>query len=183
MSDLEHNRKNLRMKGYDYDQYGYYFVTVCVKNKECLFGELINEQVIPNELGNIIINTWFHLKSRFLGIELDEFTLMPNHIHGIIILNEMAAQNLPSQEGAASSAPTLGDVMCAFKSISAIQCNKLRNQTGPLWQRNYYEHIIRNEDSLLKIREYIRNNPLQWALDKNNPQNIKLALPPAQIPS
>ena len=105
---------------------------------------------------------WHDLPARFPTVALDEFTVMPNHIHGIIFLM-----------GAASSAPTLGKVIRAFKSISAIEANKALNRSGqPFWQRSYYEHIIRDEDELHALRQYIRDNPLKWDEDPDNPSNL-----------
>jgi REP element-mobilizing transposase RayT len=108
-------------------------------------------------------------------MELDAFVVMPNHVHGIAVFVG-AGLALPEENGAASSAPTLGDVVRAFKSLSAIHVNRLLRRSGPLWQRNYYEHVIRNERELDKIREYIATNPLRWALDRENPQLSRVAL-------
>ncbi len=110
-------------------------------------------------------------------VNLDVLVLMPNHIHGIINLvppNRKgcvgAGLALPTQ-GAASSAPTLGDVMRAFKSIAAIRTNRMLGRSGqPLWQRNYYERVVRNEKELQQLRQYITENPLKWVLDKENPE-------------
>jgi len=111
---------------------------------------------------------WDELPDRFSGLELDAFMVMPNHVHGVIVLVG-AGLALPNQEGAASGAPTLGDTARVFKSLSAVRVNRFLMRTGPLWQRNYYEHIIRNENSLNKVREYIINNPAQWEFDRENP--------------
>jgi len=115
------------------------------------------------------------LPNRYADIDLDAFVIMPNHVHGIIVLTDTsivgAGLALPEGEGAASGAPTLGDVIRTFKSISAIQVNRLLTRTGqPLWQRNYYEHIIRNDRALDAIRAYIEANPHPWADDPDNPR-------------
>jgi len=127
-----------------------------------------------NDAGRMAEAAWDDLLKRFPNIELDTFGVMPNHIHGIIIIVG-AGLALPKQ-GAASSAPTkdisprLGDVVRAFKSVSAINVNRFLSRLGvPLWQRNYYDHIIRNEESLNRVREYIETNPLRWELDRENP--------------
>ncbi|MDP3028878.1 MAG: transposase [Deltaproteobacteria bacterium] len=167
-----HHRHSIRLKDYDYRQAGGCFVTVCTQNRECLFGDVVDGEMRLNEAGRMTIKTWIGLTDRFPFIELDEFVVMPNHMHGIILI--VGVRLGGPNKGAASSAPTLGDVMRTFKSIAAININRLLERTGrPLWQRNYYEHIIRNEEDLNRIREYITNNPTRWAEDEDNPENIK----------
>ncbi len=163
-----HHRRSIRVRGYDYSQAGAYFVTICAKNREFVFGKIIDTEMRLNDTGRIVQECWNDLPSRFAGIELDAFVTMPNHIHGIIII--VGARLALPKAGAASSAPTLGDIIRAFKSISAINVNRMLSRSGQsLWQRNYYEHVIRNEKSLNKIHEYIIHNPLRWSLDRENP--------------
>ena len=169
-----HHRHSIRLKGYDYSQAGYYFVTICTRNRESMFGDIMDGKMDLNDAGRMAEAAWDDLLKRFPNIELDTFGVMPNHIHGIIIIVG-AGLALPKQ-GAASSAPTkdisprLGDVVRAFKSVSAINVNRFLSRLGvPLWQRNYYDHIIRNEESLNRVREYIETNPLRWELDRENP--------------
>ena len=169
-----YRRHSIRLKGYDYSQTGYYFVTICTRNRECVFGDVVGGKMKLSKIGELVQIAWNDLLKRFRNLELDGFAVMPNHIHGIIIIVG-AGLALPNQ-GAASSAPTkdisprLGDVVRAFKSISAINVNLFLTRSGvPLWQRNYYEHIIRNEESLNCVREYIETNPLRWELDGENP--------------
>jgi REP element-mobilizing transposase RayT len=129
----------------------------------------------------MVTQIWHELPTRYGHIELGQgkFVVMPNHVHGIIHVGALLAapQFAPpgrgdASKGAASSAPTLGNILRAFKSISAIAVNRLLGRSGrSLWQRNYYEHIIRNEHELALTREYIANNPLQWALDRENPDS------------
>jgi putative transposase len=176
----ERNRRSLRVPGFDYSGYGPYFVTICTQDRKHLFGHLRGYEISLNAAGKIVLNCWYDLTARFPEVELDSFTVMPNHVHGIIMIVG-AGLALPSR-GAASSAPTekppscikrhsLSDVVRAFKSISAIQVNRqLGRSKKPLWQRNYYEHIIRDEESLNRIREYIHYNPLKWSLDRENPE-------------
>ena len=134
-----------------------------------------------NEAGCLVQTAWDELSARFPGVELDAFVVMPNHVHGIVVLVG-AGLALPSKQdaiqGAASSAPTepgtarpatLGGVVRAFKSISALYVNRQLTRSGPLWQRNYYERIIRDEAELQRIREYIETNPAGWADDRENP--------------
>ena len=174
-----HHRLSIRLKEYDYSQAGAYFVTVCAWNRECLFGEISQGKVNYSEAGKVVTDVWNKLPERYPSIELDEFVIMPNHIHGIVILNTTVGAGLAlpgmrhKQKGAASSAPTLGDIMRTFKSISAVTMNRRLDRTGvPVWQRNYYERIIRDENELYAIREYIRYNPLKWDEDVDNPLNI-----------
>ena len=166
-------RRSLRLEGFDYSKEGAYFVTICTRNGECLFGDVVNGKMRLNELGRMVQTVWDGLPERFPI--LDAFVVMPNHVHGILVL--VGAGLALSQGGAASSAPTrsasttLGTVVRAFKSISAIGVNRLLSRTGQsLWQRSYYEHIIRDEESLNRIREYIGTNPLRWQLDWENPE-------------
>jgi|WetSurMetagenome_2_1015567.scaffolds.fasta_scaffold00086_6 putative transposase len=125
-----------------------------------------------NTAGEIVQTTWNNLPVRYPNIELDAFIIMPNHIHGIINIVgaglALPVVGMRQQKGAASSAPTIGDVIRVLKSISAININRLLNRLNrPVWQRNYYEHVIRNENELLNIRQYIDNNPLKWEDDEN----------------
>jgi len=174
MRDI-HHRRSIRLKNYDYSQTGYYFVTICTRNRECILGNVVDGEMQLSKIGQFVQIAWNDLLKRFENIELDKVTVMPNHIHGVITIVE-AGLALP-KEGAASSAPTrdvpirLMDVVRAFKSISAINVNRFLSRVGiPLWQPNYYEHIIRNEESLNRVREYIGTNPLRWELDRENPQ-------------
>jgi putative transposase len=170
-----HDRRSLRLNGYDYAQASAYFVTICTQNRVCLLGDLVDGEMRLNDAGSEVQVVWNELPRRFAHLELDAFMVMPNHVHGIITLIGPgsvvgAGLALPAGKGAASSAPTLADVVRAFKPLSAIRVNRLIMRSGPLWQRNYYERIIRNERELDKIREYIATNPLKWALDRENPQ-------------
>lgn len=149
------------MKGYDYGRAGAYFVTTCTQGRECLLGDVDGAAGRLSDAGRVVEDTWADLTKRFPTIELDAFTVMPNHIHGIIVL---------VGQGVAAP-PKLGDVVGALKSLSAIAINRALSRSGrPLWQRNYYEHIIRNEAALDRIREYIATNPVRWALDRENPR-------------
>lgn len=168
MFDREkHHRKSIRLKGWDYSNKGVYFVTICSYKRECIFEDSAIKQ--------IIIEEWISIPGRFLNTFIDEFIVMPNHLHGIIwIKSVVAGLALPTdkEKGGPRPAPTLGDIICAFKSQGAVNINRFRNTTGhPVWQRNYYEHIIRNDDELNRIRQYIIENPLKWDDDPENPRN------------
>ena len=174
------HRKSIRLKNHDYSEKGYYYITVCTQNRENLLCDIDNGHVVLNENGIIVKNTWFDLPNHNANIVLDEFTIMPNHIHAIIII--VGAGSKPAQSGSTQNhgaktnraglepAPTssLSEIVRQLKTFSARQINKHRNkQRTPVWQRNYYEHIIRNAEELNKIRVYIANNPLNWQNDKN----------------
>ncbi len=165
------HRRSIRLKEYDYLQPGAYFITICTRD-----GELYFEQY--PELKQIINRQWQEMPDRYANIRLDEFVIMPNHIHGIIIVGAtlVVAQAREKRAGA-RSAPTIGEIIGIFKSLCLhdwlryIKENRI-DAVGKYWQRNYYEHIIRNEDELNKIRNYIQYNPLKWHLDRENPERI-----------
>jgi len=153
------NRKSIRLENWNYTNPGYYFVTICVSDRQYLFGGIINNKMTLNEYGEIVQLKWLDLVNHNKDISLDEFVIMPNHIHGIIIIG-----------AGLEPAPTaLSEIIRQFKTFSTKHINKLRNTPGQkLWQRNYYDHIIRNEQSFNEIRTYINNNPKQWSTDKYN---------------
>ncbi len=162
------------MKEYDYSQAGAYYVTINVQNRECLFGEIVNYEMVLNDAGKMIEEQWLALLERFPNIELDVYQVMPNHSHGIIVVIEnMDAPLIAVQY----KKPMLGDIVGAFKSITTHEYIKgVDNKNWPqfykrLWQRNYYEHIIRDEADLNRIRDYIQSNPANWDEDEENPNH------------
>ena len=165
-----HHRRSIRLRGYDYSHPGHYFVTICTHGKEHVFGEVVEGEMVLNEAGEVVRRAWESLPKRFPTVALNSLVVMPNHIHIIIgLVGEGLALPASLRRGAASSAPTLGDVLRVFKSTSAISANALLSRCGqPLWQRNYYEHIIRNPAELEMIREYIATNPPRWDTDPEN---------------
>ncbi len=172
-----HHRHSMRLKEYDYTNEGGYFVTVVTQGRETLFGEVVNEEMILNEFGKIVENTWFDLIHHNLDIELDEFIVMPNHVHWIIIIEKDSEliNTMPTSVGAGSEpAPTrkhqsLSEIVRQFKTFSARRINQLRNTPGlRIWQRNFYDHIIRDEKDYENIANYIALNPLGWDQDKEN---------------
>ena len=168
------SRHSIRLTDYDYSGQGAYFVTFVTKGRLLLFGEVDDGQVRLNDAGMEVAGTWLWLPERFPTAGLDEFVVMPNHLHGIIWLTEPF-----SGTGESRLAPTqrrgakpLGQLVGAFKTVSAKLVNTTLGTPGrSLWQRNFYDRIIRNERELDRVREYIRNNPLQWELDEENPSN------------
>jgi REP element-mobilizing transposase RayT len=173
MNRGKHHRRSIRLKGYDYTQAGAYFVTICTQDRACLFGDVVDGQMRVNECGQVVADSWLWLSVRYLHVDLDEWVVMPNHLHGIIILTG------PDDRGGSRTAPTenrkpLGRLIGAFKTISTKRLNGLRNAPRvPVWQRNYYEHIVRSEESLTRIRSYITDNPARWDEDRENPQAIR----------
>jgi len=248
----KHHRRSIRLKEYDYTKAGAYFLTIVTQDRVCLFGEVVDGEMRLNDVGDMVHQEWTNLPNRFPNIDLDAFIVMPNHIHGIIVITDatpivgaglVPAQLVPAQHddaaitsgaitsgattrvaptnaqhddaaitprattrvaptnaqhddaaitsGATTSrattsgaitsgattrvAPTVGNIVGAFKSITTVRyTHGVKHYgwlpfRGRLWQRNYYEHIIRNEGSLHRIREYIINNQSRWEMDKENP--------------
>ena len=167
------------MKDYDYSHPGGYFVTVCTRNRECLLGEIAENSIHPSMCGEIVRSCWGHLPRHYPHVVLDAFVLMPNHVHGIIVLTD------PDFVGAGlKPAPTLAGRRCsvpetvrAFKAFSSRRINEWRGTPGKsAWQRGYYEHIVRNEEDLNEIRKYITENPLSWELDRENPAALGIGM-------
>lgn len=180
--DTERNRRrSIRLPEYDYTLSGAYFVTICTHNRESLFGRVVDGKMLLNEYGKIVCEEWFRTAEVRRNVELleGEFVVMPNHVHGIIWIvdagNGVGAQRrcAPTPRGITPNnvAPgSLGAIVRAFKSTVTRRINELRNTPGGrVWQRNYYEHIIRTERALNAIRRYIRDNPRRWDLDRYNP--------------
>jgi REP element-mobilizing transposase RayT len=233
-----HHRKSIRLKGYDYSQAGFYFVTICCQHRACLFGGIVDGAMILNDAGKMVINEWLKLKKRFKNIELQEYVVMPNHFHGIVEIvgaTLVVAQNnattynvmgnirkgqpqgiAPTDKTIAHTDKTVdhtdktvdhtdktiantdktidhtdktiantdktvdhtdktvGDMVGAFESITTVEyirCvknNHWQPFDGKLWQRNFWEHIIRNENEYRRITQYILENPRKWAMDKLN---------------
>ncbi|OGT70403.1 MAG: hypothetical protein A3I78_06630 [Gammaproteobacteria bacterium RIFCSPLOWO2_02_FULL_56_15] len=220
-------RRSLRLRGYDYTRPGAYFITICIQDRACLFGEVADGEMRLNAAGRMVSNQWTAMPLRFPGIDMDEFTVMPNHIHAILKIvgaplvgarrseatataavmratarvaptgnasgdskiahtrytSDVGAGLVPAQgdqNGAAMRAttrvaPTVGDVIGAFKSLTTMEYRRGVITHGwpalytRLWQRNFYEHVIRDDDSLNRVRWYILDNPSRWESDLENP--------------
>jgi len=167
-----HHRRSIRLPDYDYSQEGWYYVTLCVLGNKCIFGKLTDGQVQLYQYGRIVEDCWKWLAKQYTYVHLDEYVVMPNHLHGIIIIRR-------DHKGGSRTAPTgnmtkyksLSRLVGAFKTVSTNQVNIIRNTPGrKLWQRNYYEHIIRNEEELSHIRHYITENPVDWRKNEENPK-------------
>ena len=171
-----HHRISIRLRGYDYSRVGTYFVTICTQERECLFGEIVDGGVHLNDMGRIVVDSWEWLAEQYAHVSLDEYVVMPNHAHGIIVITDDCGDGSCGEDscrGGSRTAPTrkpIGRLIGAFKTVSTKRINALRQMPGAkLWQRNYYEHIIRNEEELNRIRQYIADNPIQWEMDRENP--------------
>ncbi len=193
-----HHRHSIRLKGYDYSQTGTYFVTLVARQRQSLFGEVANGVMYLNQYGEILRQVWMDLPRHYPHVTMDEFVIMPNHVHGIVVLHDCRggsvgngslpmgamsgevllpemAQTRPYVRSSDQHHPqtihhALPEIVRAFKSFSARRINFLRNTPGTqVWQRNYYEHIIRDQPELERIRLYIHDNPHKWAEDKENP--------------
>lgn len=170
------NRRSIRLKGYDYASEGCYFITLVTHNREPLFGEIVDAEMHLNKYGKIVEHEWLRSAEIRREIELDEFIIMPNHFHGIIHI--VGTGDQPVAPTSAPVVPTnqpgppaksIGAFMAGFKSSVTKQINTLRNTPSePVWQRNYYEHIISGDREYDQIANYIFNNPLNWNVDEEN---------------
>jgi putative transposase len=152
-----HHRQSIRLKGYDYSTSGAYFITICTHEREYLFGDIVNETIELNSIGEIARTYWQKLAQHHPNIIVDESIVMPNHLHGIICL-----------ESSIDTTKSIAEIIRGFKTFSAKAINKERDLRGvPVWQRNYYDRIIRNQLEFDRVRQYIINNPQNWDTDKN----------------
>ena len=166
-------RRSIRLKEYDYSQTGAYFLTICTHRRQCLLGAMVDGRVILSSIGKIVVEEWLRSAEVRKEIELDAFVIMPNHLHAIVAIHrgerEIVSNCLESQRRAIK-AKTIGSFVSGFKAAATVRANELRGTPGKsIWQRNYYEHVIRSEKELNQIREYIENNPLRWQIDRENP--------------
>ncbi len=180
----QHHRRSIRLKGFDYTSAGAYFLTICVQQGQCTLGEINGGEMHPSIFGRIAAECWDDLPNHYPHLILDAFVVMPNHVHGILVLDDISVgadfkpastTDSPDTVGAGlKPAPTqrhaLPEIVRAFKTFSARRINVMKNVKGiPFWQRNYYEHIIRNERSYFAIRDYIYDNPINWQKDQLYP--------------
>ena len=200
----KHHRRSIRLKGYDYAQPGAYFITICSYQRMHVFGEVINGEMILNDTGKTAREEWFKTAELRPYVKLydDEFMIMPNHGHGIIWIvddsvgtRRRRVQDLEEQWARQRRAPTekiesfgkpvkgsVPTIVRAYKSAVTYAVNAAQNMRGAvLWQKNYYEHVVRNDRELNNIRWYILNNPLNWRLDRDNLQNIRKLAPPENV--
>ncbi|MGO9619886.1 MAG: transposase [Desulfobaccales bacterium] len=165
-------RKIIRLQGFNYAQEGAYFITICTHNRLCLLGEVIDQEMRLNALGRAIASEWLQTAKLRSYVRLDYYGIMPNHFHAIFFLqnHEWATQRVaPTQENSPSGpAPcSVGAIVGQFKSQATKRINSSgRISIEHLWQRNYYEHVVRDEDDLNRIRQYIEDNPASWLEDE-----------------
>lgn len=166
------HRKSLRLKGYDYSNVGFYFLTLCTKNRGCLFGRIQNYKMTLNQTGEIATLCWLEIPLHFPNAILHNHIVMPNHVHGIIEIkeqNSVRANDYSPQHNFRSPHRTIGSIIRGYKigvMKALYDCNPYKYKRGEsIWQRNYHEHIIRNEESFRNISQYIANNPIKWQED------------------
>lgn len=172
----KNHRRSIRLRDFDYAQAGAYFVTICTQNRECFFGAAVNGEIQLNDAGRLVYSSWQKLASRIVNISLDAFVVMPNHIHGIILVGAQfiaPSAALDTNLGAMNRTPTLGEIVRTYKASSTRHIRDAANAKFA-WQQNYYEHVIRDEESLNRIQQYILDNPARWDLDRENPQATTL---------
>jgi REP element-mobilizing transposase RayT len=164
----EKHRRSIRLGGYDYRAAGGYFITVCTVNKRCVFGKIENDVLLLNVYGCIVAEEWKRTEELRANVILDEWIVMPNHFHGILLFRNNA---FGGKAGQTLQANSLGAILGQFKSVVTKRINTYREERGlskvQVWQRNYYERIIRDEKELNETRRYIGENPLNWKTDKN----------------
>ena len=164
-------RRSIRLPEYDYSRAGAYFITICSFNKELNFGRVIDGKMILSEIGKIVKDFIEEIPNHFENVFLDEYMVMPNHIH--IIISIVGIQNFESlrNEYQKIIPKSIGSIVRSYKASVTKWCKENEYKKFK-WQRNYFEHVIRNEEDLFRIKEYIQNNPLQWEIDEENPTNI-----------
>jgi REP-associated tyrosine transposase len=184
------NRRSIRLRGYDYSQAGAYFITICTQNRRYLFGTIVGGRMVLNDAGRAAATCWLQIPDHFPNVELDEWVVMPNHMHGIVVIMDASANATAPPVGAnnvgannysplpgdlaipddlaiqrpTGTSRTIGSMVRGFK-IGVTKWYRQRLDASHIWQRNYWEHVIRNEQELNHVRRYIVDNPLQWAQD------------------
>jgi len=198
MPELYKNKfhiESTRLPGYDYSQPGYYFVTICTKYKFCYFGEIVDEKMVLNNIGKIAVKYWLEIPKHFLQVTLDEFVIMPNHVHGIVEINENCRDEAlprlyinatepninihqsytgqhPQMSQISPKPNSLSTIIGSYKSICTKTINQLHGNNYFAWQSRFYDHIIKNDQALFNIRQYIINNPQIWNRDRNNEDGL-----------
>ena len=189
---------SIRLNDFDYSKNGAYFVTICTRNNEYILGNVNNQLMNMTRQGEIVKECWLALPLHYCNCTLDEFIVMPNHVHGVVIINNDIIETSFKQDnivaetglkpdkvvvetglkpvstaGRVAKPYSLSEIIRGFKTFSARKVNEYQNTRGkPFWQERFYDRIVRNEEELNRIRRYIVENPLKWELEKNNPENI-----------
>jgi putative transposase len=174
--------ESTRLKSWDYSWPGWYFVTIVVRDHTCLFGEVKNDRLLPSPLGQVAEESWVEIPSHHRNVELDEYVVMPNHVHGIIILNDIKGDvnrhrrdvrlNVSTDVVRSTISPPKGSLSVVVRTFKAAVTTwaKTNGHQEFKWQERFYDHILRDENDLRRIRRYIRENPLRWQLDEENPE-------------
>jgi len=191
------NPRSIRKQGHDYASAGHYFVTLCVRDRDPLLGDIVDGAMRLSDLGEIVREEWLALSKRFPTVFLDAFTIMPNHMHGIVTIvgvplagtlsidqphvidtgdSHATGSDTPTDRAGASPAPTLGTIIGAFKSLSDRRCRTTTipgrpdHRFGRLWQRGYHDRIVMGNDELVRIKAYIEGNVRAW---RNDPDYVQ----------
>jgi REP element-mobilizing transposase RayT len=169
----KHHRRSIRLKEYDYTQPGGYFITIVTYQRGLLFGEIVNEEMRLNDYGKTADECWCAIPEHFQNVEVGAYVVMPNHVHGILVINDdrrgtiYRAPTEQFQKPVRGSIPT---IVRTYKAAVTRRIGREQNATG-MWQRNYYEHVIRNHEDWDRIHRYIETNPSMWAEDEENPSH------------
>ncbi len=177
----KHHRRSIRLPGYDYAQSGAYFVTMVTYQRECAFGRIMAGQMLVNEIGAVVREEWLRSAEIRGEIALGEYVIMPNHVHGIVIIRDVGAHGHAPLPVRTSQRParSLGSFVAGYKAAATRRINVIRGTPGhPVWQRNYYERVIRGDADLNHIRQYIADNPAYWEEDVENPDRVGAASEP-----
>jgi putative transposase len=174
MNNLEPagHRRSIRLPGFNYSQAGVYFVTICAFERRCLFGRMRDDAVDLGAIGRIVQARWLEMPQRFAHAELDAYVVMPNHLHGILLLHRTPARDPGHAEGfqkpVAGSLPT---IIRSFKAEVSARAKHAGVQPGhPVWQRNYFERVLRDGKEYSAAARYILENPARWHFDHENPE-------------
>jgi putative transposase len=161
-------RKLTRLKGYDYSQSGYYFVTICTKDRKEFFGNVEEGRMHLSRCGEIAGDFWSEIPAHFEYVGIDEFSVMPNHVHGVLIIEENMVGNAYMRSLQNRTKMSLSKIIQQYKASVTRKINSLESSLHFGWQKSFYDHIVRNEESLNNVRQYIMYNPLEWELDIEN---------------
>jgi putative transposase len=167
----KHHRRSTRLRHWDYAQPGFYFLTFCAQDRQCLFGQIIDCKMQLNQFGQIVAEEWHRSQMIRQELKLDAWVIMPNHFHALVqIIHGPIPPPLPASPHFSMRPKSISSLVAGFKSITTTKINQLRRSPGhKVWQRNYYDSIVYTDRGLAKVRRYIANNPYQWHLDQLHP--------------